>query len=185
MFQDGGGRFSQFALRTAGAPAAVAGEVRRAVGEVLKTVPISRMTTLSDQVDASLKTEWLMARLSSTFGTAGAFLAALGIYGLMAFTMARRSREIALRMALGATRRDAVLLVMKSGAGLAVTGVMIGVPLAIYGTKVAASLVHVSGGRAAAFALSAAVMAAVALAAAYVPARRAARVEPMQVLREE
>ena len=126
-----------------------------------------------------------MNRLSSTFGTAGAFLAALGIYGLMAFTMARRSREIALRMALGATRRDAVLLVMKSGAGLAVTGVMIGVPLAIYGTKVAASLVHVSGGRAAAFALSAAVMAAVALAAAYVPARRAARVEPMVVLREE
>ena len=184
VFQDGGGRFSQFALRTSGAPTAVAGEVRRAVSEVLKTVPISRMTTLSDQVDASLKTEWLMARLSSTFGTAGAFLAALGIYGLMAFTMARRSREIALRMALGATRRDAVLLVMKSGARLAAAGVLIGVPLAVYGTRVAASLIHVAGERIVAFAVSAVVMAAVALIAAYVPARRAARVEPMEVLRE-
>ena len=185
VFQDGGGRFSQFALRTSGAPTAVAGEVRRAVSEVLKTVPISRMTTLSDQVDASLKTEWLMARLSSTFGTAGAFLAALGIYGLMTFTMARRSREIALRMALGATRRDAVLLVMKSGAALAAAGVLIGVPLAIYGTRVAASLIHLSTGRAAALALSAGVMVVVAIVAAYVPARRAARVEPMQVLRHE
>jgi ABC-type antimicrobial peptide transport system permease subunit len=143
------------------------------------------MTTLSEQVDASLKTEWLMARLSSTFGTAGAFLAALGIYGLMAFTMARRSREIALRMALGATRRDAVLLVMKSGAGLAAAGVLIGVPLAVYGTRVAASLIHVAGERVVAFAVAAVVMAAVALGAAYVPARRAVRVEPMVVLREE
>jgi predicted permease len=185
VFQDGGGRFSQFALRTSGAPTAVAGEVRRAVSEVLKTVPISRMTTLSEQVDASLKTEWLMARLSSTFGTAGAFVAALGIYGLMAFTMARRSREIALRMALGATRRDAVLLVMKSGAGLAAAGVLIGVPLAVYGTRVAASLIHVAGERVVAFAVAAVVMAAVALGAAYVPARRAVRVEPMVVLREE
>ena len=184
VFQDRGGRFSQFALRTTGAPTAVAGEVRRAVSEVLKTVPISRMTTLSDQVDAGLRTEWLMARLSSTFGTAGAFLAALGIYGLMAFTMARRSREIALRMALGATRRDAVLLVMKSGAGLAAAGVLIGVPLAIYGARVAASLIHVADDRAVAFALSAVVMGVVAVVAAYVPARRAARVEPGELLRE-
>jgi ABC-type antimicrobial peptide transport system permease subunit len=126
-----------------------------------------------------------MARLSSTFGAAGAFLAALGIYGLMAFTMARRSREIALRKALGATHRDAVLLVMKGGAGLAAAGVLIGVPLAIYGTRVAASLIHVAGERAAAYAISAVLMAAVALVAAYVPARRAARVEPIVVLREE
>jgi predicted permease len=184
VFQDGGGRFSQFALRTSGAPTAIAGEVRRAVSEVLKTVPISRMTTLSDQVDASLKTEWLMARLSGTLGTAGAFLAALGIYGLMTFTTARRSREIALRMALGATRRDAVMFVMKGGTALAAAGVSIGVPLAICGARVAASLVNIAGERTAAFAVSAVAMAAVALVAAYVPARRAARLEPMQVLRE-
>jgi hypothetical protein len=185
VFQDGGGRFSQFAMRTSGPPTRVAGEVRRAVSEVLKTVPISSLTTLSDQVDASLRTEWLMARLSSTFGGAGAFLAALGIYGLMAFTMARRSREIALRMALGATRRDAVMLVMKSGAGLAAAGVIIGVALAIYTTRVAGSLIHLADERAAAFALSAVIMTAVAIAAAYVPARRAARFEPMCLLRDE
>ena len=159
--------------------------MRRAVSEVLKTVTISRVTTLSDQVDASLKPEWLMARLSGTAGAVGAFLAALGIYGLMAFTMARRTGEIALRMALGATRRDAVLLVMKSGAGLAAAGVLIGLPLAIYSTKVAASVIRLANDRTAAFALAAVVMTAVAIVAAYVPARRAARVEPMQVLRHE
>ena len=108
VFQDGRGRFSKFALRTSAPPIGIAGEVRRVVSEVLKTVTISRVATLSDQVDASLESEWLMARLSGTVGPAGAFLAALGIYGLMAFTMARRTGEIALRMALGATRRDAV-----------------------------------------------------------------------------
>ena len=153
--------------------------------EVLKTVPVGRVATLSDQVDASLKPEWLMARLSGTVGAAGAFLAALGIYGLMAFTMARRTGEIALRMALGATRRDAVLLVMKSGVGLAAAGVVIGLPLAIYSTKVAASVVRLANDRAAAFALAAVAMTAVAIVAAYVPARRAARVEPMRVLRDE
>ena len=108
--------------------------------DVSKTVTIGRIATLSEQVDASLKSEWLMARLSGTVGAAGAFLAALGIYGLMAFTMARRTGEIALRMALGATRRDAVLLIMKGGVQLAAAGVVIGVPLAIYGTRVAAQL---------------------------------------------
>ncbi len=185
VFQDGGGRFSKFALRTSGPPTQVAGEVRRAVSDVLKTVPIGRIATLSDQVDASLKPEWLMARLSGTVGLAGAFLAALGIYGLMAFTMARRTGEIALRMALGASRRDAVLLVMKSGLWLAAAGVLIGVPLAVYGARIAARMIHLSNDRPAAFALSALVMAGVAIAAAYVPARRAARVEPMQVLRHE
>ena len=159
--------------------------MRRAVSEVSKTVTISRVTTLSDQVDASLKSEWLMARLSGTVGLAGVFLAALGIYGLMAFTMARRTGEIALRMALGATRRDAVLLVMKCGLGLAAAGVLIGLPLAIYSARIAAGFIHLGNERAAAFALSAVMMVVVAIVAAYLPARRAARVEPMQVLRHE
>ena len=151
VFQDGRGRFSKFALRTSGPPTAVAGEVRRAASEVLKTVPIGRVTTLSEQVDASLKPEWLMARLSGTVGASGACPGRARIYGLMAFTMARRTSEIALRMALGATRRDAVLLIMKGGVQLAAAGVVIGVPLAIYGTRVAASFIQLTGERAAAF----------------------------------
>jgi predicted permease len=185
VFQDGRGRFSKFALRTSGSPMGIAGEVRRVVSEVSKTVTIARIATLSEQVDASLKSEWLMARLSGSVGAAGAFLAALGIYGLMAFTMARRTGEIALRMALGATRRDAVLLILKGGVQLAAAGVAIGVPLAIYGTRVAASFIQLTGERAAAFAVSTVAMAVVAIVAAYVPARRAARIEPMQALRHE
>ena len=99
--------------------------------------------------------------------------------------MARRTGEIALRMALGATRRDAVLLILKGGVQLAAAGVAIGVPLAIYGTRVAASFIQLTGERAAAFAVSTVAMAAVAIVAAYVPARRAARVDPMQALRHE
>ena len=183
--QDGRGRFSKFALRTSGPPMGVAGEVRRVASEVMTTVPIGRMATLSEQVDASLESEWLLARLSGTVGAAGAFLAALGIYGLMSFTMARRTGEIALRMALGASRRDAVLLILKGGMRLAAAGAVTGVPLAIYGTRVAASFIQLTGERALPLALSAAVMAAVAVLAAYVPARRAARVEPMRVLRHD
>ena len=82
VLQDGRGRFSKFALRTSGPPTGVAGEVRRAASEVLKTVPIGRVATLSERVDASLKTEWLMAEaIGDGSARSGAFLAALGIYG--------------------------------------------------------------------------------------------------------
>ena len=126
-----------------------------------------------------------MARLSSTFGAFGAGLAAMGIYGLLAFTVTRRTGEIALHMALGATRGDALLMVIKSASSLVAAGVAIGVPLALWSRRVTASVIQLSGDSTMPIAASAAAMIAVALLAAYVPARRAARVEPMQALRHE
>lgn len=184
-FQENRGRFSQFALRTSGPTTAAANEARRAVGEVLKTVPIDRMTTLSDQVDAALMAEHLLARLSGIVGGVGALLAAVGLYGLVAFMVTRRTSEIALRMALGATHQDEMLRVMRSGLILTTCGIVAGIPLALSSARIAASLIQVSGGSAVPLAFSAAVMIVVAGAAAYVPARRAARVAPMQALRHE
>ena len=184
-FQEMRGRFSQFALRTNGPPTAIAGDVRRIVTEVMKGVPIRKMTTLSGQVDASLSMEILMVRLSGLLGIAGAILTGLGIYGLMAFTVIRRTGEIAVRMALGATRRDAVRMVVKDALRLGAAGVLIGTPLAFWSRTIAASVLPQDTGSAVPLGLSMAAMIGVAVVAAYVPARRAARVEPMQALRQE
>ena len=184
-FQEPGGRFSQFALRTDGPPTAIAGEVRRAVADVITGVPIRKLTTLSDQVDASLSMEILMVRLSGLLGIVGAFLTGLGIYGLMAFTVIRRTGEIAVRMALGATRRDAERMVVKDAVRLGAAGVLIGTPLAFWSRAIAASVIPQETGSAVPLGLSMAAMIGVAVVAAYLPARRAARVEPMQALRHE
>lgn len=185
--QDNRGRSRQFAIRTSGAPSATAGEVRRAVAEELPAVPIAKVTTLAEQVDASLMPERLMARLASVFGAAGLVLAALGLYGLMAFMVTQRTREIALRMACGATRSNAVAIVIRNAVALAGIGVAVGVPLSLWAQRVAANIVTVPArtGLTGPFVLSTVVIVAVAIAASYFPARRASRVEPMQALRHD
>ena len=103
-FQEAGGP-QQFSVRTNVRPEAVAGDVRRLVREVLPTVTVARVTTMADQVDASMIPERLIAMLSGFFGALGALLAAIGLSGLLAYTVARRTSEIGIRMALGATQR--------------------------------------------------------------------------------
>ncbi len=180
------GYTSTFALRTSVDPLAVASAARRIAGEVLKGVPVERMTTLADQVDATIIPERLMAFVSGVFGVLGALLTAIGIYGLLAYTVARRTGEIGIRMALGATRGDVTRMVLRDALGMVCAGLTVGVPPAIWGQKFAASLIaDLPVESAEPITLGVVAMIAVALTAAYVPARRAARVEPMEALRCE
>ena len=183
-FQESGA--SQFAVRTTIAPTAVANEVRRAVQDVLKTVRVRAVTTLTEQVDASVVPERLMATVSSFFGGLGMLPAALGVYGLLAYTVARRTTEIGVRMALGATERDVVWMVLRRAAVLVGVGLVIGVPLAFWSLRVAARMLETPDAVTLfPTASAAALLAVVALVAAWIPARRASRVAPLEALRAE
>ena len=177
---------SQFVLWTSVNPTAVAGEVRRDVRALLKTVPVMKVTTLADQVDASIVPERLIATLSGLFGALGALLAALGLYGLLAYTVARRTKEIGIRVALGATRCDVVRLVLINALAMVAVGLAIGIPSAFWGKSLAASLIEGLPSHSAISMLFGALgMTLIALLAAYVPARRALQVDPMETLRHE
>ncbi len=140
---------------------------------------------MTDQVDASMIPERLIAMLSGFFGALGALLAAIGLYGLLAYTVARRTSEIGIRMALGATQRDVLLMVQRSALTMAGAGVALGVPLALAAQRVAVTFVdNIAAGPTMPIAAAAAMMAVAALAA-YVPARRASRVNPIEALRQE
>ena len=177
---------SQFALRTSVDSEAVTPDVRRKVRELLKTVSVKSVTTLTGQVDGSIVPERLIATLSLWFGVLGALLAAIGLYGLLAYTVARRINEIGIRMALGATRSDATRMVLGDALGMVCMGLAVGAPIAFWSETFAASLIPDLQTKGVVPITSGAVaMIAIALLAAYVPARRAAGVDPMEALRYE
>ena len=175
----------------------VVASVRRAVHDVLPNVPVAKVTTLAEQVDASILPERLIAMLSVLFGMVAATLVAIGLYGLLAYTVTRRINEIGIRMALGATSRDVIRMVLAGALGLVATGLIIGVPIALraksYASRVLA-IVAATQARGAVtlpvditvpILVAAVAMLAVALVASYVPARRATTVDPMVALRSE
>ena len=184
-FQDGYAP-SQIALWTTINPAAVAPEVRRVVGEAAKSIQVSEVTTLADQVDASIVPERLIAMLSGSFGALGSLLAVIGLYGLLAYTVARRVNEIGIRMALGARASDVRWMVMMSGLRWLLTGLVIGASASfalgrvlqnrIWGINAADPMILTA---------VAVILTVVGLVACYLPARRATKVDPMVALRYE
>jgi putative ABC transport system permease protein len=177
---------SQLAVRTSVAPDVVAGVVRKAESAVLKTVPIAGITTMNEQIDASIVPQRLLATLSAWFGAVGALLAAIGLYGLLAYTVARRTHEIGVRMALGATRGAVMRTILRDALGLVCAGLVLGAPLAFWGKSVAASLIRgLPANSPLSVVFGSAAMIVLALIAAYIPARRATKVDPMVALRCE
>jgi len=177
---------SQLAVRTSISPDAVAGVVRETESAVLKTVPIVRIMTMNEQIDASIVPERLVATLSAWFGSLGALLAAVGLYGLLAYTVTQRTHEIGVRMALGATRRDVMQMVLRDALLMVCAGLAIGAPLALWSKSIVASLVRDLPAKSAVPVIFGGVaMIAISLLAAYLPARRAMRVDPMVALRYE
>jgi ABC-type antimicrobial peptide transport system permease subunit len=159
---------------------------RRAIEDALGSGSVRRVTTLAEQVDSSIVPERLIATLAGFFGSVAALLAAIGLYGLLAYTVGRRTSEIGIRMALGATRGDVTLMVLKSTGWLVLMGVAAGVPLAFWSQRLAASrLENLRSSGALAIVSGTMGIVAVALIAAYVPVRRAIRVDPLTALRSE
>jgi ABC-type antimicrobial peptide transport system permease subunit len=152
----------------------------------LNAVPVARIRTLAEQVDASIVTERLIATLSGLFGALGTLLAAIGLYGLLAYTVARRVNEIGIRMALGATQGAVTRMVLGEALGMAAAGLAIGLPLALWSKRLTASLVRdLPLASTVPIVFAAMAMIVVALIAAYIPARRAAAVDPATALRDQ
>jgi ABC-type antimicrobial peptide transport system permease subunit len=173
-------------VRTSVAPGSVMGALRGVVADVDRDVPVSRLKTLADQINESLGTELAFTRLLLAFAAFALFLACIGLHGLTAYAVARRTSEIGLRVALGAQRTDVLWLILRQVVVVTVVGLAAGVPLAIAGGKAVASLLYgVKPIDPASLLTATVVMTAVAGLAAYVPARHAARLDPLTALRVE
>jgi len=172
-----------YALRT-GSPAAVTAAVRASAASLNPAISLG-VTTMESQVARSIARPRLLATLSAFFGAVALLLAVVGLYGTISYSVTRRRNEIGVRMALGAGRQQVLGLVVGDAAWLIAGGIVTGALLAFAGTRLLASMLYdVSPADPATFALSALVMAAAGTAAALLPARRAARLDPMEALRE-
>lgn len=173
-----------FELRTAGPPLALTSTVREIVRATDPTVPVYGVVSQQDQIAASLSQERLFARLATLLGAIALLLSGIGLYGLLAYGVTRRTQEIGLRMALGAARGRVQWMILRESLTLAVIGLLAGVPLALGGTKILTSLLFGLDARDPATLVGASLfMIGLAAAAGYLPARRAARIDPLVALR--
>jgi predicted permease len=175
-----------FYLRTSGEPAGLAEPVRRLVRELDPALPVFAVKTMRAQVDESLFVERTVAVLSAAFGLLATALAAVGLYGVMSYTVARRTREIGIRVALGAERRAILALVLREVAVMAAIGIAVGLPLAwALGRLLRSQLYGLSPSDPLTVVAASLLLASVAILSGYLPAQRATRVDPLVALRYE
>jgi ABC-type antimicrobial peptide transport system permease subunit len=173
-------------VRTALDPDQLFPVLRTRVREMDPNLPIYAMRTTQEQLDNSLTTERMIASLSIAFGILATLLATIGLYGVMAYTVARRTREIGIRMALGALAGNVIWMVMREVLSLVVIGVAVGVPAALGLTRLVRSQLYgVDSYDASTLALATLGLAVIACLAGYLPALRASRVDPIRALRYE
>ena len=174
------------AVRTTGDPEAMTKSIAAVVSSMDSDLPIADVRTMDQIVSESLGSDRFKAILYGTFAGLALLLAAIGIYGVMAFAVAQRTHEIGLRMALGAGREKVVFLILKEGMALALAGLMLGlIGACLVGRTMSGMLYGVGTIDISAFGGVAIVLLASAILACYVPARRAAKVDPMVALRYE
>jgi len=175
-----------FYVRTQQDPLLVTNELREAVRQLDANLPVYELKTVERVVDEDLFTERMVAGLSASFGGLAALLAALGIYGVLAYLVVQRTREIGIRMALGARPGDVRLLVFREVGFMVFAGLLVGLPLAYGLARLSETLLFgVKAGDPLIYVLTLAVIGVVAGVACYVPARRATRVHPIVALRYE
>src|ERR1700722_9903929 len=175
-----------YEVRTYADPAAVSAALRQAVQEISASLPPTTIHTMSGLVDDSLQTDRFIERLSGAFGVLALVLASIGLYGVMAYTVARRTRDIGIRLALGAEPGNVLRQVLVETLALVLVGVAIGVPVAVGGTFFVRSMLYGLGvADPVALTFAALLLMCVAALAGFLPARRASRVDPMVALRYE
>jgi len=177
---------SKFVVRYRGEGRELGPRIRRAIAEVDRNLPVSDMRSLADIVDGSVEGKRLVAQLSAVFGALAALLACIGMYGVMSYGVARRTNELGIRMALGASRIDVLWMVLREIVTLLLIGTAVGVALAIASARLLRNLeADLKTFDPLALGVATLALLLVALLAGYLPARRATRIDPMIALRYE
>jgi putative ABC transport system permease protein len=173
-------------VRTSGDPEAITGAVRNQIRELDPHLPLYDVKTLVGEIDQSLIQQRLVTWLTTCFGVLATLLVVIGLYGVLSFSVVRRTREIGIRVALGAQRADVLLMVMKHGMILVFAGAVVGVAVSVAVSRLISGLLFgISPTNVITFAIAAIGLIAVALLACYIPARRATKVDPLVALRYE
>src|SRR5215475_9354741 len=177
---------NNFVIRYSGSAGAVIPQVRRAITEVNRNLPIDGVISLTEHIGLSLAQERLVARLATFFGLLALLLACVGLYGVLSYAVARRTNEIGIRIALGAMRGNVIWLVLREALALVGAGVVIGLLVSLAATKtVSTMLFGLKPNDPLTIAVATLLLLAVAALSAYPPARKASRVDPMAALRED
>ena len=186
FYQPNVGGEAFFELRTAVDPMSLVPTIKNLVNQQSQNLAVFRISTETEAIERQVFTEKMTARLSSLFGLLALMLACLGLYGLLSYEVTRRTREIGIRMAVGARQRSVIRLVLTKALGLIIAGAIVGIGAALLVTRLLNSFLYgVHAGDPVTLAAVAGLLIGVALAACYLPARRATRVDPLVALRYE